>query len=42
MEVAIYRDCVADGEFDLSYVEPIVEKNGGATMLKPEKVVGNW
>ncbi|KAI1724736.1 proteasome subunit domain-containing protein [Ditylenchus destructor] len=38
MELSIYHDCVADQEFDISYVETA----GGAALLKPEKIIGNW
>uniref|UniRef100_A0A915EG72 Uncharacterized protein n=1 Tax=Ditylenchus dipsaci TaxID=166011 RepID=A0A915EG72_9BILA len=47
MELALYHDCVADQEFDLSYVEtPAADEakklKPSVVMLKPEKVVGNW
>ena len=38
MELALYSDCCADSEFDLSFVQ---EKEG-AFILEPEHVVGNW
>lgn len=38
MELALYHDCCADTEFDLSYVEA----KDGIVMLKPEQVIGNW
>jgi len=38
IELAIYHDCVADFEYNLA----TIDKEKGAGVLPPEKIIGNW